>query len=207
MGPVGANQSSECAKHAHGSRPGPAPRPRGATTALPKCPPRGTPPESPLCRGQVLPRPCHPRTLPPPHPATPAPCPGAFFKAHRDTPMGGKHVGSLVVCLPCGPHQGGQLVLRHQVMWGMCRPVMARHVNSSWPARQACKFKIGPSLRSFWLSSCPTLLPAGKRAHLEHRRCRGGRCRRRYQPAVVRLLSGRGARGEAGLAWGAIQHL
>ncbi|PRW55927.1 2OG-Fe(II) oxygenase family [Chlorella sorokiniana] len=40
--------------------------------------------------------------------------PGAFFKAHRDTPMGAKHVGSLVVCLPCGPHQGGDLVLRHQ---------------------------------------------------------------------------------------------
>lgn len=84
--------------------------------SLPRCLPRSTatarpPPQLPIA-AQICPT-LH--TLP-----GPQPCPGAFFKAHRDTPMGGKHVGSLVVCLPCGPHKGGQLVLRHQVGLGEC---------------------------------------------------------------------------------------
>ncbi|KAF4507702.1 hypothetical protein G6O67_004173 [Ophiocordyceps sinensis] len=38
--------------------------------------------------------------------------PSGRFKAHVDTPRGGDHMGSLVVCLPYS-HQGGQLVVRH----------------------------------------------------------------------------------------------
>ena len=37
---------------------------------------------------------------------------GAFFKPHQDTPRGPDMFGSLVVVMPT-PHEGGQLVLRH----------------------------------------------------------------------------------------------
>ena len=37
---------------------------------------------------------------------------GAFFKPHQDTPRGQDMFGSLVVVMPT-PHEGGQLVLRH----------------------------------------------------------------------------------------------
>ncbi|KAF7574171.1 P4Hc domain containing protein [Pyrenophora tritici-repentis] len=39
--------------------------------------------------------------------------PSGLFKPHIDTPRSGLQFGSLVVCLPC-PHEGGQLVVRHQ---------------------------------------------------------------------------------------------
>jgi hypothetical protein len=36
-----------------------------------------------------------------------------FFGAHRDTPKGEDHIGTLVVCLPCG-FAGGKLIVKHK---------------------------------------------------------------------------------------------
>jgi hypothetical protein len=38
---------------------------------------------------------------------------GGFFKAHRDTPHGNHHIGTLTVCLP-SEFTGGELVVRHR---------------------------------------------------------------------------------------------
>ncbi|KAK8845327.1 hypothetical protein IAR55_006040 [Kwoniella newhampshirensis] len=37
--------------------------------------------------------------------------PGGFFKAHKDTPLGKDHIGTLMLCLP-SPFEGGELVIR-----------------------------------------------------------------------------------------------
>ncbi|KAI0727102.1 hypothetical protein C8Q72DRAFT_475640 [Fomitopsis betulina] len=39
--------------------------------------------------------------------------PGSFFKSHQDTPRGADMFGSLVIVYPT-PHEGGQLVFRHE---------------------------------------------------------------------------------------------
>jgi hypothetical protein len=49
---------------------------------------------------------------------------GGFFKPHRDTPKGGRHIGSLVVCLPSN-FEGGELVVKQgtrvqEFSWSKC---------------------------------------------------------------------------------------